>query len=220
MNTKNSLKAPSLTMAAIFLFFSTVFFTACKKIDHDPPEVDKQLIAEGYVSPLGVVAVPDNSKRLFVIDQVGKIWIIDKNGQKIPNPFIDVSGKLVSLTPGYDERGLLGLAFHPNYSSNGKFYIYYQLPPRAGGPGPGWNNLSRISEFRVSGSNPNVADMSTERILLDLDDPQSNHNGVQLPSVMMDIYTLLLEMAAPQMMLHPGMLKTGIPSMQGGTGRI
>ena len=180
MNTKNSQKNPSLRMAAIFLLFSIVFLAACKKVDHDRrPELDKQLISEGYVSPLGVVAVPDNSKRLFVIDQVGKIWIIDKNGKKIGDPFIDVSGRLVSLSPGYDERGLLGLAFHPNYRSNGKFYIYYQLPPRAGGPGPGvqWNNLSRISEFRVSGSNPNRADMGTEKILLNLDDPQANHNG-------------------------------------------
>lgn len=179
MKTKSILKDPSLRRAAIFLFFSTIFYTACKKIDHDPPQVDKQLIAEGYVSPLGVVAVPDNSKRLFVIDQVGKIWIIDNNGKKLPNPFIDVSSKLVSLSPGYDERGLLGLAFHPNYGSNGKFYIYYQLPPREGGPEPAlqWNNLSRISEFTVSGSNPNMANMGTERILLDLDDPQSNHNG-------------------------------------------
>ncbi|HMK03752.1 MAG TPA: PQQ-dependent sugar dehydrogenase [Ferruginibacter sp.] len=188
----------SLRMAVVLLLCTAVFYLACNKLDpgiKTPPgidqseagilkpgnslAVDKQLVADGFVSPLGVVAVPDNSNRLFVIDQVGKIWIIDGSGNKLPVPFLDLSSTLVTLSPGYDEKGLLGLAFHPNYNSNGKFYVYYQLAPRAGGPAPGvlWNNLSRISEFRVSASNPNLADMSTERHLLNLDDPQSNHNG-------------------------------------------
>ena len=142
-------------------------------------EVDVEVIADNLSSPLGVVAVPDNTKRLFVIDQVGKIWIIDSNGTKLTAPFLDVSSRLVTLSPFYDERGLLGLAFHPNYSTNGKFYVYYQVPPRSGGPTATttWNNLSIISEFRVSASNSNMADMSTERILFNIDDPQSNHNG-------------------------------------------
>src|SRR5438046_7953442 len=95
---------------------------------------------------------------------------------------MDVTSTLIPLNPTYDERGLLGLAFHPQFSSNHKFYVYYQLPPRAGGPSAGipWNNLSRISEFQVSTSDANAADMSSEKILLDLDDPQSNHNGSTL----------------------------------------
>jgi glucose/arabinose dehydrogenase len=158
-----------------------LMLAGCKK--HDGPkekekEVDIQLIADNFVSPIGLVAPSDNSKRLFVIDQVGKIWIIDKQGNKLGTPFLDVSSKLVTLTPGYDERGLLGLAFHPGFKENGLFYVYYQLPPRAGGPEAGvlWNNFSRISEFKVSG-NKDVADMNSERILLEWDDPQSNHNG-------------------------------------------
>jgi glucose/arabinose dehydrogenase len=139
--------------------------------------VDLQLVAANFTSPLGVVAVPGES-RLFVIDQVGKIWVIAEDGSRLATPFLDVTNTLVTLNPGFDERGLLGLAFHPSYKTNGKFYVYYQLPPRAGGPQPGvnWNNLSRISEFKVS-SNPNLADKSSERILLEWDDPQFNHNG-------------------------------------------
>jgi glucose/arabinose dehydrogenase len=154
--------------------------TGCKKDDdnngNNNQEVDIQLIADNFVSPIGLVTAPGDS-RLFVIDQVGKVWII-KDGQKLATPFIDVSSKLVTLTPGYDERGLLGLAFHPDYKTNGRFFIYYQLPPRAGGPqtGVSWNNLSRISEFKVSGD-MNVADMNSEKVLLEMDDPQSNHNG-------------------------------------------
>lgn len=142
-------------------------------------DVDMELVAENFVSPIGVVAAPDKSKRLFVIDQAGKIWVIDGNGTKLSTPFIDVTSRLVTLSPFYDERGLLGFAFHPDYKNNGKFYIYYQLPPRVGGPAAGarWNNLSRISEFKVSASNPNMANISSERIILEMDDPQSNHNG-------------------------------------------
>ncbi|KAA2243589.1 PQQ-dependent sugar dehydrogenase [Chitinophaga agrisoli] len=157
-----------------------IVLPACKKHDDRPSKtVDAKLIADNLVSPLGVVTAPDNSKRLFIIDQVGKIWIVDDNGNKLSTPFLDVSGKMVALDGNYDERGLLGLAFHPDYRHNGKFYIYYTLPPRAGGPqgGGAWNNLSRIAEFKVDASNPNKADMSTEKVILQLDDPQSNHNG-------------------------------------------
>jgi glucose/arabinose dehydrogenase len=166
-------------MAGTVLFLQLV--AGCKK--HDAPkdkdrEVDIKLVADNFVSPIGLVAPDDNSKRMFVIDQVGKIWVIDKNGNKLSTPFLDLTGKLVTINPAYDERGLLGLAFHPGYKENGKFYVYYQMPPRAGGPATGvlWNNFSRISEFKVSG-NINMADMSSERVVLEWDDPQSNHNG-------------------------------------------
>ena len=163
-----------------FGIFLLLIFQGCKKEDDIPKlkAVDIELIADNFVSPIGLVAVPDHTKRLFVIDQIGKIWIINAGGQRLPNPFLDVSNRIVSLSPNYDERGLLGLAFHPNYRNNGRFFIYYTLPPRPGGPEPGrtWNNLSRIAEFRVS-SNPNVANINSEKVILEMDDPQSNHNG-------------------------------------------
>lgn len=164
----------------LLLCLCTLLFQACRKHDHFPKkELDLQLIAENMVSPIGVVAVPDNSKRLFVIDQAGMIWILDKDNNRLPTPFLDLTGKMVTLNARYDERGLLGFAFHPDYKSNGRFFIYYNLLPRTGGPTPGvnWNNLSRIAEFRVSASNPDMADLNSEKILLDIDDPQSNHNG-------------------------------------------
>jgi len=140
---------------------------------------DLQLVADKFVSPLGVVDPGDGTKRLFVIDQIGKIWIIFPDGSKSESPFINITSKIVPLFAGYDERGLLGLAFHPDFKNNGKFYLYYTAPPRAGGPEPGvpWDNTSTIAEFKVSNSDPNKADMSTERILFRANHPQSNHNG-------------------------------------------
>ena len=168
-------------IAAGFLITGLLLVQSCDKIDQHFPldKVDLELVADGFVSPLGVVAVPDESDRLFVIDQAGKIWIIDANGIKLNTPFIDVTSMMVPLTPGFDERGLLGLAFHPQYKSNGRFFIYYQLPARGGGPEPGvpWNNLSRVAEFKVSAADPNVADISSEKVILEWDDPQFNHNS-------------------------------------------
>jgi glucose/arabinose dehydrogenase len=169
------------TYALCYLAIAGFFLlTSCNKNDDDDiPRVDMQLVADGFASPIGVVSSPDNTDRLFVLDQVGKIWIIDGGGNKLSTPFMDVSSMIAPLSPNYDERGLLGLAFHPDFANNRRFYIYYQLPPRAGGPTPTttWNNFSRISEFKASAGNANAADMASERIILEMDDPQSNHNG-------------------------------------------
>jgi glucose/arabinose dehydrogenase len=158
---------------------AVLLFNGCKKDDVPRnKELDLKLIADGFGSPIGVVAVPDHSKRLFVIDQLGKVWIIYENGNKLPTPFIDLTSKMITLNPNFDERGLLGLAFHPRFKENGRLFIYYSLPPRPGGPQPGvnWNNLSRIAEFRVTG-NPDQVDINTEKVILEWDDPQGNHNG-------------------------------------------
>ncbi|MBC7830191.1 MAG: PQQ-dependent sugar dehydrogenase [Chitinophagaceae bacterium] len=170
------ISTPSLLLLSVLTIFS-----GCKKIDNlfKNQEIDTKLFTDNLVSPLGLVTVPDHSKRLAIIDQIGKVWFTDENGTKSELPLIDVTSKMIALNPNGDERGLLGLAFHPEYKSNRRFYIYYQLPPRAGGPQQGvlWNNLSRISEFKTLTSNPNMADMNSEKIILEWDDPQGNHNG-------------------------------------------
>jgi len=152
---------------------------------HLSRDLDLQLVANHFTSPVTLIDAPDGTNRLFVVDQVGKIWIIDENRNVLPQPFIDISSRMVELQPFYDERGLLGLAFHPNYKSNDKFYVFYTAPPPPGGPTEEtgntglpmtWDNTTRISEFRVS-SNPNVADAGSERIILEEPHPQFNHNG-------------------------------------------
>jgi glucose/arabinose dehydrogenase len=183
----------------IFLFF-IISISGCRKVDADASKVstaqsddlklsrdlDLELVANQFVSPIGLVPSPDDSKRLFVVDQVGKIWIIDKDGNTMPQPFIDVSSKLVELMPFYDERGLLGLAFHPQFKMNGKFYLFYTAPPPPGGPTEQtgntglpmtWDNMTTISEFHVSAGNMNMADVNSERIILEEPHPQFNHNG-------------------------------------------
>jgi glucose/arabinose dehydrogenase len=184
MRKKSSLTSRSL----LFLCFLLAVAAGCKKdsnMNNNPPPATMpslQLVVDGLISPVAVVEPPDSSKRLFVVDELGQIWIIGSDGKKITTPFMDVSGKMVALNPAYDERGLLGLAFSPNFKSNGKFYIFYTAPPRPGMPVPGdagstWNSLTTISEFKVSATNQNLADMSTERILIQDNHPYLNHNG-------------------------------------------
>jgi glucose/arabinose dehydrogenase len=167
-----------ILLATAFLVF---WVAGCKKNKDEPANVTPniKLVAENLVSPLSVVESPDDSKRLFIVDQAGKIWIIPPGATMLTTPFLDLSGKIVSLNASYDERGLLSMAFHPNFKTNGKFYVFYTAPPRAGGPSAGvnWNSLTRISEFKVSAANSNVADMSSEKVILEADHPQSNHNG-------------------------------------------
>ena len=95
----------------------------CKKSRPVVVNATLQLVAQNMVAPVLVVEAPDSSKRLFIVDQVGKIWIVMPDGTMLTTPFIDVSSELLPLVTNYDERGLLGLAFHPDYKTNGKFYL-------------------------------------------------------------------------------------------------
>jgi glucose/arabinose dehydrogenase len=190
LKTAGLARLAALGLWTAMLFSSSLWLQGCKKDDRPiglpgNKAVDIQLVASNFTSPLGVVTAPDRSKRLFVIDQVGKIWVIDAAGKTLPTPFLDISNKLVALRPGYDERGLLGLAFHPSYATNGKFYVFYTAAPPTGGPTTDagntglpkvWDNTTTVSEFRVSG-NPNVANLNSERVILQEPHPQSNHNG-------------------------------------------
>ncbi len=141
----------------------------------DPMDVGLVQVAEGLTSPLTVVPVPDESERLFVVDQIGLIRILTPSGTLLPEPFLDLRDRIVPLQAAFDERGLLGLAFHPGYATNGRFFVYYSAPLRAGAP-QGFDHTSHVSEFRVS-ANPNRADPGSERILLQVDQPQFNHNA-------------------------------------------
>lgn len=140
------------------------------------PAVGLQLVADGLTSPVTLVPVPDDSGRLFVVDQAGLVRILRPDGTLVPEPFLDIRDRMVALNPGYDERGLLGLAFHPDYASNGRFFVYYSAPLREGAP-EGYDHTSHVSEFRVLAADPNRADPGSERLVLQVDQPQSNHNA-------------------------------------------
>lgn len=134
-----------------------------------------QLVTDRFLSPVNMAVPGDGSGRLFFCQKEGKVWIVQQN-KTVPTPFLDVSQDMVSINPGYDERGLLGMAFHPEFRSNHKFYVYYSAPTTK----KGFNHTSRLVEFTAAAGNPNIADPASRRILLEIDEPESNHNGGQL----------------------------------------
>jgi glucose/arabinose dehydrogenase len=135
-----------------------------------------EVVADGLTAPVDFAAPDDGSGRLFVVEQTGTIRVISPDGEVLDEPFLDVTDRLVEMDEGYTERGLLGLAFHPQYADNGRFFVYYSAPLAEGAP-EGWDHTSHLSEFQVSADDENVADAGSEQILMTVDQPQSNHNG-------------------------------------------
>jgi glucose/arabinose dehydrogenase len=130
-----------------------------------PADLVLQLVADGFVEPVVVTGAGDGSGRLFVVEQQGRIRIVGGG------VFLDLSDRVDSTS---NEQGLLGLAFHPDFPSNGFFYVNYTHDP---GPGP---DVTRVSRFQVSGADPDLADPASETILLEFDQDFGNHNGGDL----------------------------------------
>src|SRR5262245_15157733 len=154
-------------------------------------------VASGLTAPNEVSSPADGSGRLFIVQQTGQVLILE-NGTVNPTPFLDVSDRLVVLMPEYDERGLLGFAFHPDFnnaSAPGFHKIYtYTSEPVAGpadftvpNPNP-FDHQSVVAEWKVSEADPNVIDPGTRREVVRIDEPQFNHNGGQLAFRASDLY--------------------------------
>jgi glucose/arabinose dehydrogenase len=150
--------------------------------DHDcsppqggPPALKLTEIITGMKRPVYLRAAPGDDERLFVVEQTGRIQIL-KDGVQNPAPFLDITDR-VHPPSGADERGLLGLAFHPDYQQNGRFFVYYT--EEAGSPG---NQV--LAEYHRS-ADPDLADSTggfgkEVQVLLKIDDFEGNHNGGML----------------------------------------
>lgn len=123
------------------------------------------LIIDGLQKPVGLLNAGDGSGRIFIIEQPGKIRIF-QNGSLLSTPFLDIQQR---VNDGSSEQGLLGLAFHPQYAQNGYFFINYTDA----------RGDTIIARLRVS-ADPNLADTTTEEIILTIGQPYGNHNGGHL----------------------------------------
>ena len=128
-----------------------------------------QRVAFGLNQPLFVTAPPGDTSRLFIVQKTGQVLILNlRNGKIKAKPFLNIQSRLA--TSG--EQGLLGMAFDPRFSSNGKFYLNFTVPGGAFG-----NGVTHVSQFQVSSRKPNIANTTNERILIAFDHPQTNHDG-------------------------------------------
>ncbi|XP_031198854.1 HHIP-like protein 2 isoform X1 [Mastomys coucha] len=131
-------------------------------------------VANGLRNPVSMVHAGDGTHRFFVAEQVGVVWVYLPDGSRLEQPFLDLKSMVLTTPWIGDERGFLGLAFHPKFRHNRKFYIYYSCL------GKRKVEKIRISEMKVSLSDCNKADPKSERVILEIDEPASNHNGGQL----------------------------------------
>jgi glucose/arabinose dehydrogenase len=145
--------------------------------------IELKPVVDGLVAPLGMAVPDDGSRRMFVYDQAGLAWVVTETAGKLPTPLLDVSSRLVAQG-NYDERGLLGLATHPDFVQFPFIYTYTSEPNN--GPadfvnvmpeGVTNNHQSVISEWQMDPNDPNRVDPNSRREILRIDEPQANHNG-------------------------------------------
>jgi glucose/arabinose dehydrogenase len=159
---------------------STGILPGTQHYNCDPPVGERpELELTPYVTtgldlPIYLTHAPNDVERLFVIEQAGRIKVV-KNGVVNATPFLDIVAR-VSIDPW--EQGLLGLAFHPDYAENGLFYVHYSAKNVSGVP----NQANVVAEYKVSAANPDLADATSERILLTVDTDRGGqylgyHNG-------------------------------------------
>jgi glucose/arabinose dehydrogenase len=130
------------------------------------PTIQLEQVVSGLTQPTTVTNAGDGSGRIFIVQETGQILIFI-NGSVLPTPFLDISD-LVGQTA---EHGLLGLAFHPDYVSNGFFYVDYTRAD---------DGTTVVARYQVSAADPNVADPNSAQIVLTQDQPIGDHNGGQL----------------------------------------
>jgi len=155
------------------IFYTIIFFLSILQSSYNIENVFPNL---SFQNPVGIYHAGDSTNRLFIIEQEGRIKVFENNSSiSSAQTFLDIRS-IVDQDSGYTEEGLLGLAFHPNYSENGYFYVHYtdHLNGNINSP----RNI--ISRFSVNSNNPNQANINSEEIILIVDQPYHNHNGGQM----------------------------------------
>lgn len=159
-------------------------------------KLDVELVARNLSNPVDLTFIPgDTSGRRFILEQDGRILILEAdNSINVLNPFLNIQDRVLGLQYPFDERGLIGFAFHPKYSENGKLYVRYTANrtktenvcvelngtiPKSPDGCPGQHS-SRLSEFTVSSSNANLIDSKTEQILIEVENPTGRNIGGDL----------------------------------------
>ncbi len=123
----------------------------------------------GFGQPVCIASVPGETNRLFVLDKLGRMYVITNLVNPNLTVFMDLSGRVYTGS----ESGLLGVAFHPGYATNRFFFVFYSASTNGAGSGL----IQRLSRFQTSMGNPNQAPTNSELMLINQKDPAGNHNG-------------------------------------------
>ncbi len=143
----------------------TILVLCCLTTLLNAQDIDLEQFASGFSNPVDIVNAGD--ERLFIVERAGRIKIIDGAGNVQSTLFLNITSD-VNASP--NERGLLGLEFHPDYANNGYFFVNYTDN----------NGDTRVSRFSVSSTDPNVADPNSEVLIMEIAQPYWNHNAGDL----------------------------------------
>jgi hypothetical protein len=149
-------------IAALFLLSGSIAYGQSATA---PFRLGLKQLTSGLSSPLGIANAGDGSHRLFILEQQGRVRIW-QGGRLVTTPFLDLTSKVSCC----GERGLLGIVFHPNYETNGFFFVNYTDTSGA----------TNVARFRVRTDDPNRAEPTSETLILRVPQPFSNHNGGDL----------------------------------------
>ena len=159
------MKAAAVALLSVHCLFA---FGAPATAGSGPAPVRTTRIVAGLSHPTFVTHAPADTARLFVLEKRGAVRIVDlASGELLAAPFLDIDDKVLGGANTFDEQGLLGIAFHPDYATSGCFFVYYTAV----------DGTDTIERYSVSASDPNVADASSGLVALSWPDPFSNHNG-------------------------------------------
>ncbi|HYO88153.1 MAG TPA: PQQ-dependent sugar dehydrogenase [Candidatus Limnocylindrales bacterium] len=158
-----------ILLILLALAAAPVLMQSASPAQPDPASILFEPVVTSLVRPLYVTHAGDDSGRLFLVEQGGKIWVI-LDGQRLEQPFLDVSSLIspeATSPSGYSERGLLGLAFHPDYAANGRFFVNYT----------DLSGNTVVAGYQVSADDPNIANPDSAVTIFTAQQPYSNHNG-------------------------------------------
>ncbi|KAI4815040.1 hypothetical protein KUCAC02_005206 [Chaenocephalus aceratus] len=136
-------------------------------------ELCLQEVANGLRNPVAMIHAEDGTHRFFVAEQLGYVWVYLANGSRIDRPFLNLTHAVLTSPWAGDERGFLCIALHPRFDEVKKAYVYYSVSIKK-------EERIRVSEFTLLTTDDNQLDHSSERTILEVVEPASNHNGGQL----------------------------------------
>jgi glucose/arabinose dehydrogenase len=158
-------------LSKIILAFFLVLTFVEPILSESSNSIKLELISSELDSPIAMSSPAGELNAIYIVEQKGVIKVI-RDGVLKKAPFLDIQKKLDSLNNSYSEKGLLGLAFHPDYKNNRKFYVYYSAESMTTGS----DHKSIISEFQSTMGNPDKA-FNSEKKILEIEQPEANHNG-------------------------------------------
>ncbi|MFT4726156.1 MAG: glucose/arabinose dehydrogenase [Granulosicoccus sp.] len=157
--------------SVISIFFIGTFVSTMALATPKP-----RLLVENLVAPIDLATIPDDSGRRLILDQAGLVHLLNADDTVSKTPFLDITDRLLPVREDFEERGLLGMAIHPEYRINGRFFVTYTAPLSMDAS-MNWSHTRIVSEFTINSEIPDQINKESERILIKQNWPSRKHNG-------------------------------------------